>query len=84
MKSILLNNVTLGGVCSDILISDDKIAAIGESGSFVFPQDAEVVECSGKTAVLVERIKQLILKDRCPIDRMLIVTFTNAAASATV
>ena len=51
MKSILLNNVTLGGVCSDILISDDKIAAIGESGSFVFPQDAEVVECSGKTAV---------------------------------
>lgn len=51
MKSILLNNVTLGGVCSDILISDDKIAATGESGSFVFPQDAEVVECSGKTAV---------------------------------
>ena len=51
MKSILLNNVTLGGVCSDILISDDKIAAIGESGSFVFPQDAEVMECSGKTAV---------------------------------
>ena len=36
---------------------------------------------SGKTAVLVERIKGLILKDRCPIDRMLIVTFTNAAAS---
>ena len=36
---------------------------------------------SGKTAVLVERIKQLILKDGCPIDRMLVVTFTNAAAS---
>ncbi len=36
---------------------------------------------SGKTAVLVERIKQLILKDGCDIDRMLIVTFTNAAAS---
>ena len=51
MKSILLNNVTLGGVCSDILISEDKIAAIGECGSFEFPQDAEVVECSGKTAV---------------------------------
>ena len=30
---------------------------------------------SGKTAVLVERIKRLILEDRCPIDRMLIVTF---------
>ena len=36
---------------------------------------------SGKTAVLVERIKRLILEDGCPIDRMLIVTFTNAAAS---
>ena len=36
---------------------------------------------SGKTAVLVERIKRLILEERCPIDHMLIVTFTNAAAS---
>ena len=38
---------------------------------------------SGKTAVLVERIKTLILDiDKgCPIDRMLVVTFTNAAAS---
>lgn len=36
---------------------------------------------SGKTAVLVERIKRLILEDGCSIDKMLIVTFTNAAAS---
>lgn len=36
---------------------------------------------SGKTAVLVERIKKLILEDGVSIDRMLIVTFTNAAAS---
>ncbi|MDD3169593.1 MAG: UvrD-helicase domain-containing protein, partial [Eubacteriales bacterium] len=36
---------------------------------------------SGKTAVLVERIKQLILRDQVPLDRMLIVTFSNAAAS---
>ena len=36
---------------------------------------------SGKTAVLVERIKRLILEDSCSVDRMLIVTFTNAAAS---
>ncbi|ABW19823.1 helicase-exonuclease AddAB subunit AddA [Alkaliphilus oremlandii] len=35
---------------------------------------------SGKTAVLVERIIQIILKDRIDIDRLLIVTFTNAAA----
>ncbi|MDD2217145.1 MAG: helicase-exonuclease AddAB subunit AddA [Eubacteriales bacterium] len=36
---------------------------------------------SGKTAVLVERIKQLIIEDCVSIDKMLIVTFTNAAAS---
>jgi ATP-dependent helicase/nuclease subunit A len=35
---------------------------------------------SGKTAVLVERIIQLIIKDNADIDRFLIVTFTNAAA----
>lgn len=35
---------------------------------------------SGKTAVLVERIIQLIVCDRVSIDRLLIVTFTNAAA----
>ncbi len=35
---------------------------------------------SGKTAVLVERIKQLLIKDGIGIDKMLIVTFTNAAA----
>lgn len=36
---------------------------------------------SGKTAVLVERIKRLIIEEKCPVDRMLIVTFTNAAAA---
>lgn len=36
---------------------------------------------SGKTAVLVERIKKLILEEGVSIDRMLIVTFTNAAAA---
>lgn len=34
---------------------------------------------SGKTAVLVERIVRLV-KEGCPIEQMLIVTFTNAAA----
>lgn len=34
---------------------------------------------SGKTAVLVERIVQLV-REGCPVDRMLVVTFTNAAA----
>lgn len=36
---------------------------------------------SGKTAVLVERIKQLVIRDRVGIDHILIVTFTNAAAA---
>ncbi len=36
---------------------------------------------SGKTAVLVERIKKLIIEDGVSIDRMLVVTFTNAAAA---
>ena len=34
---------------------------------------------SGKTAVLVERIVQLICEG-CPVEKMLVVTFTNAAA----
>ena len=36
---------------------------------------------SGKTAVLVSRIKKLVIEENESIDRMLIVTFTNAAAS---
>lgn len=36
---------------------------------------------SGKTAVLIERIKQLVIRDKVDIDRFLITTFTNAAAS---
>ena len=34
---------------------------------------------SGKTAVLVERIVKLVMEG-CPVERMLVVTFTNAAA----
>lgn len=36
---------------------------------------------SGKTAVLVERIKKLILEDQVPVTAMLVVTFTKAAAA---
>lgn len=36
---------------------------------------------SGKTAVLVERIIQKITQDKVDIDKLLIVTFTNAAAA---
>lgn len=36
---------------------------------------------SGKTAVLVERALRLVVEDKVDIDRLLIVTFTNAAAA---
>ena len=36
---------------------------------------------SGKTAVLVERIKGLLLEDQIQLTEMLIVTFSNAAAA---
>ncbi len=36
---------------------------------------------SGKTAVLVERVVEKVLKEKIDIDKIMIVTFTNAAAS---
>ena len=41
----------------------------------------QLLHGSGKTAVLVERIINKILKDNVDIDKLLIVTFTNAAAA---
>ncbi|REH92212.1 UvrD-helicase domain-containing protein, partial [Staphylococcus felis] len=35
---------------------------------------------SGKTAVLVERIIQRIIRDGIDVDRLLVVTFTNLSA----
>ncbi len=58
--------------------TDEQYKAISDRGRNLMVAAAAG---SGKTAVLVERIKTLILKDGCPIDRMLVVTFTNAAAS---
>ena len=59
------------------------------------PQQQEVIDLhdcnilvsaaagSGKTAVLVERIIQMVCDEKHPvdIDRLLVVTFTNAAAA---
>ena len=52
--------------------------AIFENGSNILVAAAAG---SGKTAVLVERIINKILKDKIDIDKLLVVTFTNAAAS---
>ena len=52
--------------------------AIEENGSNILVAAAAG---SGKTTVLVERIIQKIINNRIDIDKLLIVTFTNAAAS---
>lgn len=57
--------------------TDEQQAAIDARGSNLLISAAAG---SGKTAVLVERIIQIILKDKIDIDKLLIVTFTNAAA----
>ena len=36
---------------------------------------------SGKTTVLIARLMDLVVKDRVPIDAILALTFTEAAAS---
>ena len=58
--------------------NDQQRAAIEHRGNNILVSAAAG---SGKTAVLVERIKQLIIGDKVSIDRFLIVTFTNAAAA---
>jgi len=52
--------------------------AIEEKGSNILVAAAAG---SSKTTVLVERIIQKIIKDKIDIDKLLVVTFTNAAAS---
>ena len=50
----------------------------------IFAKDQDILVAaaagSGKTAVLVERIIQRILRDKVDVDRLLVVTFTNASA----
>lgn len=60
--------------------TSDQKKAIEESGSDILVSAAAG---SGKTAVLVERIIRKLLDDKNPmdIDRMLVVTFTEAAAA---
>lgn len=52
--------------------------AIYEKGSNILVAAAAG---SGKTAVLVERIINKIIKDKVDIDKLLVVTFTNSAAA---
>ena len=52
--------------------------AINEKGSNILVAAAAG---SGKTAVLVERIINKVINEKIDIDKILVVTFTNAAAS---
>ena len=58
--------------------TDEQARAINERGVNLLLSAAAG---SGKTTVLVERVLRLILDDGADVDRMLIVTFTRAAAS---
>lgn len=56
----------------------EQLQAIESKGSNILVAAAAG---SGKTAVLVERIIHKIIDDKMDIDKMLVVTFTNAAAA---
>lgn len=50
MNLILLKNIMVGDKASDILISDNIIGRIADAGSIAGITEAEVVDCTGKTA----------------------------------
>ena len=56
----------------------EQLQAIQEKGSNILVAAAAG---SGKTTVLVERMIRKIIDDNVDIDNILVVTFTNAAAS---
>lgn len=63
---------------SNVKWTKEQEMAITEKGSNILVAAAAG---SGKTAVLVERIINKIIKEKIDIDSLLVVTFTNAAAS---
>ncbi|MBP3708125.1 MAG: helicase-exonuclease AddAB subunit AddA [Clostridia bacterium] len=63
---------------ADVKWTDEQKDAIYDSGSNILVAAAAG---SGKTAVLVERIINKVINENVDIDKILVVTFTNAAAS---
>ena len=63
---------------SNVKWTKEQLQAIEKSGNNILVAAAAG---SGKTAVLVERIINKIINEKIDIDKLLIVTFTNAAAS---
>ena len=58
--------------------TEEQLRAIQDRGHSILLSAAAG---SGKTTVLVERILQMVAEDGADVDRMLVVTFTRAAAS---
>ena len=67
-----------GDKMSEVKWTEEQSQAIHEKGSNILVAAAAG---SGKTAVLVERIINKIIEEKIDIDKLLVVTFTNAAAS---
>ena len=63
---------------SEVKWTEEQLRAIKEDRNNVLVAAAAG---SGKTAVLVERIINKIINKNIDIDKLLVVTFTNAAAS---
>ena len=63
---------------SDVKWTNEQLQAINEENSNILVAAAAG---SGKTAVLVERIINKIINEKIDIDKLLVVTFTNPAAS---
>ncbi len=63
---------------AEVKWTKEQAQAINEKGSNILVAAAAG---SGKTAVLVERIINKIINEKIDIDKLLVVTFTNAAAS---
>ena len=65
-------------MANEVKWTEEQKQAIYETGSNILVAAAAG---SGKTAVLVERIINKIINENIDIDKLLVVTFTNAAAS---
>ena len=63
---------------AEVKLTNEQLQAIQEKDSNILVAAAAG---SGKTAVLVERIIHKIIDEQMDIDKILVVTFTNAAAS---
>lgn len=63
---------------SEVKWTNEQLLSINEKGENILVAAAAG---SGKTAVLVERIVNKVINDKIDIDRILVVTFTKAAAS---